>query len=420
MNNIIEKYLNENNERTKYVIMIIFCMILITFGIASDSFDNIIKGIYNIIITPDTLITDYIQVGGPGAAFVNAGLLALSVVYLFSRIKVNLTGPAVASIFTVAGFALFGKNLYNVWPIIVGVWLYGRIKKEEFRQNILIAIFGTALSPIVSEITFAMGLNLRVGIILGISIGILVGMCLPPLARFFLGIHQGYNLFNVGFTAGFIGTVILSIIKTFGLSLKGEMAWSTGQRGDYFVPALILFLSMIILGFCMSQNPFVKLKAIFKKSGRLVTDYVIISGFGASLINMGLMGLLGILYLTLISGDFNGPTLGAVLTIVGFGAFGIHLRNAVPIMIGVFIMASLSIWPVNGPEATLAALFGITLAPIAGTFGWVAGLIAGALHLTIVTNVGYLHGGLNLYNNGFSGGIVAIVMLPILEALKEE
>jgi hypothetical protein len=104
----------------------------------------------------------------------------------------------------------------------------------------------------------------------------------------------------------------------------------------------------------------------------------------------------------------------------GFGAFGTHPRNSLPIIGGIFIASKFSIWSTNSPGTILAALFGTTLAPIAGAFGWVAGLIAGILHLTIVMNVGYLHGGLNLYNNGFSGGIVAIIMLPILEALKEE
>ncbi|WP_446715255.1 DUF1576 domain-containing protein [Caloramator sp. Dgby_cultured_2] len=32
-------------------------------------------------------------------------------------------------------------------------------------------------------------------------------------------------------------------------------------------------------------------------------------------------------------------------------------------------------------------------------------------------NMSYLHGGLNLYNNGFAGGIVAIVLVPIFSAI---
>ncbi len=410
----------EGNEDVKYIIVTIYCLILLLYSMVLDNVGSIVNGISKIVFSPDTLITDYIQVGGHGAAFFNAGFLALIILYMLRRLKAILTGPAIAAVFTVAGFGLFGKNLYNIWPIIFGVWLYGKLKKESFKNNILIALFGTALSPIVSEITFAMDLNIIAGATLGIIVGVLVGMSLPPLSRFFVGIHQGYNLYNIGFTAGFIGTIIMSLLRAFGLSLKGEFIWSVGQSDIYFIPSLIYFGSMVVLGWFISPSPINKLKGIIKRSGRIVTDFVIISGFGATLLNMGLMGIIGTLYLYLISGDFNGPTLGAILTMAGFGAFGTHPRNALPIMAGVFAVSKLSIWSTNSPGTVLAALFGTTLAPIAGAFGWAAGLAAGILHLTIVMNVGYLHGGLNLYNNGFSGGIVAIIMLPILEALKKE
>ena len=46
-------------------------------------------------------------------------------------------------------------------------------------------------------------------------------------------------------------------------------------------------------------------------------------------------------------------------------------------------------------------------------------VIAGFFHMSMVMNVGYLHGGMNLYNNGFSGGFVAAVLVPIFDSLKK-
>ena len=63
------------------------------------------------------------------------------------------------------------------------------------------------------------------------------------------------------------------------------------------------------------------------------------------------------------------------------------------------------------PGRTLGA--GHTLAPIAGRFGIIAGIFAGFVHVSMAFNVGYLHGGINLYNNGFSGGFVAAMLVPI-------
>lgn len=57
------------------------------------------------------------------------------------------------------------------------------------------------------------------------------------------------------------------------------------------------------------------------------------------------------------------------------------------------------------PGPLLAVLFCTGLAPIAGQFGVFWGMVAGFLHMTIVQNTSILHGGMNLYNNGFAARI---------------
>ena len=89
-------------------------------------------------------------------------------------------------------------------------------------------------------------------------------------------------------------------------------------------------------------------------------------------------------------------------------------------MIGVIITSLLLGYDLSTTGIIISVLFSTTLAPIAGTYGPIIGFIAGALHITVVTNVGVIHGGVNLYNNGFSGGLVAGVMIPILDAFHKE
>jgi hypothetical protein len=69
----------------------------------------------------------------------------------------------------------------------------------------------------------------------------------------------------------------------------------------------------------------------------------------------------------------------------------------------------------DAPGPLLAALFGTTLAPLAGEFGPIAGVLAGFLHLAVVDRSAAWHGGMNLYNNGFSGGLVATLFMAVLE-----
>jgi hypothetical protein len=50
----------------------------------------------------------------------------------------------------------------------------------------------------------------------------------------------------------------------------------------------------------------------------------------------------------------------------------------------------------------------------------VPGILAGMLHTAIVMCTSQMYGGLNLYNNGFSAGWVAIIMVPAIESVLME
>ena len=64
---------------------------------------------------------------------------------------------------------------------------------------------------------------------------------------------------------------------------------------------------------------------------------------------------------------------------------------------------------------SLALFFVTALAPIAGKFGLIYGLIAGFLHLLISPYAFILQGGFDLYNNGFVAGLVAGVIAVIAQ-----
>ena len=136
------------------------------------------------------------------------------------------------------------------------------------------------------------------------------------------------------------------------------------------------------------------------------------------LFNMGINGMVATAFLVLVGGDLNGPTIGGIMTIVGFSATGKHFRNILPVMGGVCLAGMTKHWELTDPSATLALLFSTTLAPIAGEFGVMAGLIAGFLHSSVALNVGIVYGGMNLYNNGFAGGLVAIFMVPVVQSYR--
>ena len=333
--------------------------------------------------------------------------------------KIMMEGPVIAAIFTVGGFALFGKNLANIWPIIIGVWLHSRWRKQKFGKFILPALFGTALSPVVSQIAFGFGLPPVLAYILAITVGLAIGFAIPPLANQFVVFHQGFNLYNIGFTSGIIGMAIMSVFRAFGYDVAARTRFiATGYNEPLAIWLFAFFTLMLLAGLLMTNILAKAMSIVWRQGGRLVSDFVKTAGFGPSLINMALLGYLSTAYVLLVGGDLNGLTVGGIFTVIGFGAFGKHVLNVAPIIIGVYLATLLKIFDTNSTEALLAALFGTTLAPLAGTYGWSYGIAAGFIHTSVVMNVGYIHGGMNLYNNGFAGGFVAAFLVPLYDLLK--
>ena len=406
------------SNRMKYSVFTIYSLLFVAFGLVMDRPKEIIEGFYRIIIEPDFLITDYIEIGGIGAAFMNAGLIMLFTIAILYLLRIEISGNSIAAIFLMGGFALFGKNIFNIWLIILGVIIYAMVKKEKLSQHIHTAFFGTSLAPIISEIFFGLDMPIPLKVIFGVAVGLSIGFLLPPLSAYLFHVHRGFNLYNVGFTAGLLGTIYVSIFRSYGFVSYSQLIWSEGNNLLFGIFLSLLLISMLLIGFILNGRNFKPIRKLLTYSGVAKSDFVLMEDFGSALFNMGLNGLVAMGYVLIVGGALNGPTMGGILTVMCFGAYGKHIRNILPIFLGVFIGSITKIWDINDPHILLAALFGTGLAPIGGNYGWIYGVIAGFINSSVVLNSGILHGGMNLYNTGFSAGIVAAVMLPAMEAFR--
>ncbi len=396
--------------RFLYLVGSWFIFLGVLFSVFIDDV-SLFKQLTIIISEPDQLLTDYLEIAGLGGAFVNSGLLMIGFTTLLKLMKIALSGVSIAAIFTIGGFALFGKNLFNVTPIIVGVFLYTLLSGQNMKTYLYVALFGTALAPMATHFVFSGEFGH-----LGIFLAILTGFLLPPLSSFCLTLHRGYNLYNVGFTAGFLGMILGAFLKGFGVEPKMRMVIHTENQYLLGVIMYSTFIAILMYGLYKNKGTFKGYSKIFKYPGKLLTDFVLLENEGITLINVALLGFLGTTYVVATRGILNGPTIGGIMTLAGFGGLGKHPKNVLPVMLGVSLGAAFNTVPFNSVSMTLAALFGTTLAPIAGEFGVVWGIIAGFIHSELVLNVGFLHHGLNLYNNGFSGGFVTIFLIPFVEA----
>jgi hypothetical protein len=386
-------------------------------------------GFWTLQLHPSRLLNDFVEIAGIGPAYLNAALVGL-MGYLSVKIaRIELSGVTFAAILTMAGFGLFGKTPVNILPIILGVWLAAKSARKHLKDYLIIALFGTALGPLVSTLFWEMGLPLVLSLPLGILGGLVTGFFLPAVAVSMLHLHQGYNLYNMGLSCGFFGLFAASLLTVFGYDFTTQGRWNVGTDLGLvlLVPAISLLLVMAgwMQGTGKAWKDFWDIQKI---PGRLPSDFTDLASLPGSLINAGLVGLVASAYLLLIGAPFNGPVLGGLLTIIGFGAFGTHLKNSWPVVLGVVVAALAVNFDLEDPSSMLAALsspgpvlaflFSTTLSPLAGQFGPLVGFIAGFIHLVMVSNTGSWHGGMNLYNNGFAGGLTATIIVAFIQWRK--
>ena len=225
------------------------------------------------------------------------------------------------------------------------------------------------------------------------------------------------NLYNMGFACGLLAMMIVPVLTAFGDQPAQVLYWYDEHQTEIVLALDIFCLLLICLGLMATGKRRKEVWADYCRllgtTGRAPSDYLRMFGPGAVLVNAGINGLSGMVYLFLIDGQFNGPTIGGHLAIMGFSAFGKHAGNIIPVILGVAFGAyGMHALP-NIPSLQLAALFGTTLAPISGHFGWFWGVLAGFIHSCLVLQTSGPVEGMNLYNNGFSGGLIAVFLYPV-------
>lgn len=428
MKHLIEKWNTrklsgyDSNHHTRYQMLYpylyAYAIGLILIGFLFDSPKDIVHGLFSIIYSESALITDFVAIAGAGATFVNAGIVTLCSVALLDFVKEPPNGLTLVAVGLMSGFSMFGKNFLNIWPILFGTFIYAQIQNEPFRKYAILGLSTTGLAPIVSFLA----LNNSFGNVwIGIFAGIVIGIIVTPLSTYTFQLQNGMNLYNTGFACGLIASMFVPLMHKLGADPQTYTIWAKGYNFEFGLFLFIFCFILIFTGFFLLPIPtwaaWAGYRRILQTSGRSPSDYLRMFGPAPVLINTGINGLLATMLILMVEGDLNGPTLGGILTIMGFSSFGKHALNMIPVMVGITITTSLGQWGFSNEGTQLALLFGTTLAPISGYFGWVYGVIAGVFHSAVVLSTSIPVGGMNLYNNGFSGGLVAIFLYPIILAV---
>ena len=404
---------------------------------------------FHILTTPGPLITDYFMMGSMPAAFLNAGLCGLTMA-CFMRF---LPGPShvntLAGYFLVIAHGFYGLNLLNMLPCFLAPFVYLRLKKLDLNANLHICMFTTCFSPFVSELLFryTQGQDFVAGraTVTGKGIGltcaflVIIAFIAPAILPGAKVWHKGYNLYNGGLAYGILGFLLFNFLyKTMGVEAPQKLIVANavydhfGRSYQVFgnVYFVLLFIACLVAGWFLNGRSFRGLEVLFHDTG-YQSDFAAKYGMQICLMNTGLYGLLFLLYVNLAmmfthGAGFTGPTFGVIFAALTFTAMGQHVSNVWPIFLGfpllsiitlafTLLIGGTSTWTISTQSYLNSVAFATGLCPLVGRYGVRAGLAAGALCASLCTATSALHGGLMLYNGGFTTGVAALILIPVLE-----
>ena len=383
---------------------------------------QMLAGLGRIVSGPAQLTKDYFkpELGSISGAMLNAALVGAVCCAMTFLPQAQVTGATVLGFFLTTGYGTYGINIVNMLPFVLGVFVYSRLKRQPFGKFIHFAMFSTGLAPLVSEALYRYpgtqvhGVTLP-GALLALGIGIVVGCAMPALCAHSPMFHKGFDLYNAGPAAGFLCFLIYAIMyRTLGVE-PPAVAAELGEGHRLFVNAFCCawFGLCLICGMLLNGGIGDYRRLILDSGHR--SDFTNNYAPGSCLMNLGVYGLFILLYYNLIGAAFTGATMGAVFCMACCACAGATPLNVLPIMIGYFLASRFGASAINAQAIVVGLCYASGLAPISGVYGPVAGVVAGVLHYCLVTSVPATHGGFNLYNGGFTAGIVCFVLVPLLE-----
>lgn len=403
----------------------------------------------HILVSPAPLVTDYFSLGSLPAALLNAGLCGLTMAFFMFFLPGPSHTNTLAGFFLVIAHCFYGLNFLNMWPCFIAPFLYLTVKQLDYNENLHVCMFSTCFSPFVSELLFRYTLGdsfsiIRVtltvrGVLLTVLFSLIIAFCTPALLPGARTWHKGYNLYNGGLACGVFAFLLYSFLyRTVGVSeprvpmTVNPVYASFGNSYHLFgnVFFLILFGCCLFFGWLLNGRSFRGIRHLYRDTG-YQSNFAARYGMPLCLINIGLYGALFLAYINLAllfteGAGFTGPTFGVIFAAITFTAMGQHVRNVWPILAGYPLLSLLStlfnhlvggnaVWTISTQAYLNSAAFATGLCPIVGRYGAAAGIAAGMLCAALCTSTNALHGGLMLYNGGFTAGITALILLPILE-----
>ena len=405
---------------------------------------SMFTGLWNILSQPSKISANYFAMGGYAATFLNMGLVGVISLLLFVVFKGTPNNVSTLAVVLTIGFGSWGINILNIWPTVLGVVIYGLVKKEKMGGLVNAMLFSTGIAPLITDLLLrypnaeVVGFN-WLGLGLALLVGFIIGFFLPAGLAHSPKVHKGFDLYSaalpIGMTAFFLNA---TLYKTLGVSLPKALSDIAPESMQVASQMTVNIFCGVVFGLCIVFAFILGCKP--KDYWRLLSDPALVNNFSSTygnatfLMNVGVFGLFILGYYNLIGATFNGITFGIIFCMLATCNSGSHPGNVWPIMLGYFVASVVFGWispllggtfafKINAQAIVVGLCYANGLSPIADKYGWRYGFIAAVMHYLLVTSVPTLHGGFCLYNGGFTAALICLILVPELEKFfrtKEE
>lgn len=424
--------LPENDFLTVFFSYVSLSFIVAAFCMPDRS--DMLAGLMRIVSSPTKAAANFFVIGGVSGTFLNMGLVGAVCTALY-RIPGEKNNPASTLVVLLTiGFAAWGLNILNIWPNIFGVILYAAVKKKPLGDLTNAMLFSSGLAPVTSELllrypdTQHIGFSAH-GLVLALVVGLAIGFFLPAGLENSPKVHKGMDLYSaalpVGMTAFFLQGLLY---KGMGIEIPAAVGSDMTVENPLIVNTfcLILFGSWVVFALLMGCGAGDYWKLMIDPAH--VTDFAATYGNQVMLMNAGVYGLFILAYYNVIDAPFNAATFGTIFGMVATCNAGSHPLNVMPIIWG-YAGASKGLqWLsslvggtftqyLNTQPIIVGLCYANGLTPISDRYGWLYGVFAAFVHYCMVTTVPQLHGGLCLYNGGFTAALVCLLLVPSLERI---
>ena len=397
--------------------------------------EHMLTGLWKIICSPTLSSTNAFSIGGFSATFLNMGLLGLICACLYAIPGEKPNHEAVLVTILTIGFGAWGIHIANIWPTMMGVVVYCLVKKEPLGNYTNLMMLTTGLAPFISEILIrypheqVAGFSLM-RVLIAFAVGIPAGFTIPAGLKNAPNVHRGLTIYSAALPVGMAAFLMQSILyRVMGVAIPDPVSTlAVGSAAIVNTFCCILFGVIAAAAWLMGCRPKDYWKLIIDP--KVVTNFSATYGNAVMLMNTGLFGLFILGYYNLIGADFNGVTFGVIFCMLCTCNAGSHPGNVWPIMLGYAVISYLFqlVSPLADGDFTLylnaqpiivGLCYANGLSLLSDKYGWFWGMVAAILHYCMVTTTPLVHGGMCLYNGGFTTGLVCLLLIPTLEKIVD-